>query len=268
MTPTWVIGTFMLVGISFLIAGFLFVQESNKVIEISTQYDGEGTDAKYSSCQINKDVCVRNCLISFKAPADMKAPVFVYYELHNFYQNHRRYVKSRNDAQLMGTVVPNATLQTSCDPKYLSTLTGAVYNPCGLIANSMFNDVYTIDTSTKDFSPLKESGIAWPSDRDNKFKNPPNYGAPGYIWLYETYPEIVNKAKSEDVNSANYNGGGVMNEHFIVWMRTAALSTFRKLYGSITKDVNKGIIYKYMYNWYIYNPNSSFSSLLPLSLSH
>jgi hypothetical protein len=30
----------------------------------------------------------------------MKAPVYVYYELDNFYQNHRRYVKSRSDDQL------------------------------------------------------------------------------------------------------------------------------------------------------------------------
>ena len=32
----------------------------------------------------------------------MKAPVYVYYELDNFYQNHRRYVKSRSDSQLEG----------------------------------------------------------------------------------------------------------------------------------------------------------------------
>ena len=30
----------------------------------------------------------------------MTGPVYVYYELDNFYQNHRRYVKSRMDAQL------------------------------------------------------------------------------------------------------------------------------------------------------------------------
>jgi hypothetical protein len=33
---------------------------------------------------------------------------------------------------------------------------------------------------------------------------------------------------------------GVLNEHFIVWMRTAGLPTFRKLYGKIDKSLKKG----------------------------
>jgi hypothetical protein len=32
----------------------------------------------------------------------MEPPIYVYYQLKNFYQNHRRYVKSRSDDQLRG----------------------------------------------------------------------------------------------------------------------------------------------------------------------
>ena len=48
---------------------------------------------------------------------EIKAPVFVYYQLENFYQNHRRYVKSRSNAQLLGEnlAIGDSSL-TDCDP--------------------------------------------------------------------------------------------------------------------------------------------------------
>ncbi len=47
-------------------------------------------------------------------------------------------------------------------------------------------------------------------------------------YLYETYPNLISPLE------------GVMNEHFIVWMRTAMLPTFRKLYGVINSSFSKG----------------------------
>lgn len=43
------------------------------------------------------------------------APVYVYYQLDNFYQNHRRYVKSRSFSQLQGTYL-TADKLSDCDP--------------------------------------------------------------------------------------------------------------------------------------------------------
>ena len=87
---------------------------------------------------------------------DIEAPIYVYYQLDNFYQNHRKYTKSRSLTQLKGEdlspddlslcepVVYNEDLFAThswggkkLDPK-------AAANPCGLVANSFFNDTYKI----------------------------------------------------------------------------------------------------------------------------
>lgn len=44
------------------------------------------------------------CQVTFDVEEDMKSPVYVYYELRKFYQNHRTYVKSRSHDQLAGGV--------------------------------------------------------------------------------------------------------------------------------------------------------------------
>lgn len=46
----------------------------------------------------------------------MKAPVYVYYELSNFYQNHRKYVKSLSFSQLRGEMVSADELYEDCKP--------------------------------------------------------------------------------------------------------------------------------------------------------
>jgi len=40
----------------------------------------------------------------------------MYYQLDNFYQNHRRYVKSRDFSQLKGDDRLLADISTNCDP--------------------------------------------------------------------------------------------------------------------------------------------------------
>lgn len=151
----------------------------------------------------------------------MKEPIMVYYQLDNFYQNHRRYVKSVNFNQLSGDSLGTGSL-TSCEPivsnkdlGFNLSYTGvtldpdAAANPCGLIARSFFNDTYSISGLTID-----ESDIAWDSDVDNKFGLPSN-------------SETVQWIKTTD-------------EHFIVWMRTAGMPNFRKLWGRVRQDIPKG----------------------------
>lgn len=78
--------------------------------------------------------------------------------------------------------------------------------------------------------PLLRTGIAWESDKKIKFRNPTgilqeafrNYTKPK-AWKYPVW--------MLDTEDASNNG--FLNEDFIVWMRTAALPTFRKLYRRV-----------------------------------
>ena len=46
---------------------------------------------------------------------EIKGPIYVYYQLDNFYQNHRRYVKSRDNEQLAGKYL-KVSEPDNCDP--------------------------------------------------------------------------------------------------------------------------------------------------------
>jgi hypothetical protein len=80
------------------------------------------------------------CQIRFTVPTDFTPPVMLYYRLTNFFQNHRRYVKSVDIQQLQGQNKTVAQLQSDggCNP-LTSAPNGKPYYPCGLIANSLFN---------------------------------------------------------------------------------------------------------------------------------
>lgn len=158
----------------------------------------------------------------------MGAPVLFYYRLTNFYQNHRRYVSSFYSDQLAGKTFSTSSVKASdCTPLETDSDDNPYY-PCGLIANSVFNDTFsplaTVGSSGANYT-MSETGIAWESDKD-LFKNiasdidislirpPPN-------WIVR-YPNNY----TVDNPPPNLN----TDEHFIVWMRTAALPDFSKLY--------------------------------------
>lgn len=46
-----------------------------------------------------------NCTLTFDIPFTMQSPVFFYYELNNFYQNHRLYAASVSKDQLAGNII-------------------------------------------------------------------------------------------------------------------------------------------------------------------
>lgn len=211
---------FIVIGIIFIAFGVALLILSNNIVEVKFQYDGD--------TPITSPASTYN--VPFVITETMKAPVFVYYELDNFYQNHRRYLKSRDSDQLNGQIKTVDQLD-DCDPIITNRDGGftvafdgttalnpdAAANPCGLVAKSLFNDNFGTNlenTGTGTLYDIDETGIAWESDVKNKFKAPPN--AETIQWTDST------------------------NEHFIVWMRTAATPDFRKLWGKINQDLEPG----------------------------
>jgi len=175
---------------------------------------------------------VTQCQLTFDIPSDLPPPVLFYYRLTNFYQNHRRYVKSFDSDQLKGVAVSNGTIQNSaCDPLKLDP-TGKPYYPCGLIANSVFNDTFfnpvlqNVPNSTENsqvYPMNNNSGISWSTDAQlygktkytfDQIAVPPN-------WVTR-YPngQYTADAPPPDLSQ---------DEAFQVWMRTAGLPIFSKL---------------------------------------
>jgi hypothetical protein len=171
-----------------------------------------------------------SCSVTFTLTQDITSPLNLYYQLTNFYQNHRRYVviirrlgskkkmkyyelthnintyhsyvKSRSDDQCGGKyVAPLSTaLQTSCDPdaSWLANVTAPngtnklAYYPCGLIATSFFNDRIDLAGGPTG-SSVDETNIAWPVDLQYKFLNP-NPQATNkwneFLYLWQTYDQM------------------------------------------------------------------------------
>ena len=67
---------------------------------------------------------------------------------------------------------------------------------------------------------MLDTGIAWTTDFENKFVNPEN-GFGGTV-----------RPKNWQINVSDLKGQ-YKNEDLIVWMRTAAFSTFRKFYRRV-----------------------------------
>ena len=183
------------------------------------------------------------CTIQFDIPNDIGPPVLLYYRLTNFYQNHRRYVKSLDTDQLKGNFISNSSISSSaCDPLKLAP-NGKAYYPCGLIANSIFNDTIHsprgVNAGGGD-SPvgytMTSKGIAWDTDatlyKKTNYSNDQVYPPPNWE---KRYPGGYNDDQPiPDLSTY---------EEFQVWMRTAGLPTFSKLALRNDNDIMPAGIY-------------------------
>jgi len=137
-------------------------------------------------------------------------------------------LKSRSDDQLNGDDLSVDQLD-ECDPMFTNADIGVEYsvngskldpeapaNPCGLVARSLFNDTYSLKDPKNGEVAILFDDIAWDSDKNDKFNN-------------------------LDENWESKQWVSHTDEHLIVWMRTAGLPDFRKLWGRIDTDMLPGV---------------------------
>uniref|UniRef100_A0A0F7Z9V4 Cell cycle control protein n=3 Tax=Crotalus TaxID=8728 RepID=A0A0F7Z9V4_CROAD len=241
LTAGTVLPAFFVIGLIFIPIGIGIFVTSNNIREFEIDYTGIDPNSPCNKClNVSWNASPCHCVINFTLDQSFEGNVFMYYGLSNFYQNHRRYVKSRDDSQLNGNNVSLHKPSKECEPYHTSE--NKPIAPCGAIANSMFNDTLTLvrydhNTSKPKTISLLRKGIAWWTDKNVKFRNPTGE-TNNLTILFQGTSKPVNWRKPVYLLDSDQENNGFINEDFIVWMRTAALPTFRKLYRLIEKQDN------------------------------
>ncbi|KPP76869.1 cell cycle control protein 50A-like [Scleropages formosus] len=228
-----VIPGFLLVGLAFIGIGVALFVTSRSIQVLENDYTGTGSSVHCSEC-VNPKTTPCTCQLNFSLSALFQGPVFLYYGLSNYFQNVRGYGVSRDDNQLWGDLSKSPS--SSCAPyQYDQNTTIA---PCGSVANSMFNDTFTLYqlvNATRKTVPLDGKGIAWWTDYNIKFRNPPEVDGSLAAAFNGTVKPVNWPKPVYDLDPTNPANNGFLNQDFLVWMRTAALPDFWKLYRRITE---------------------------------
>ncbi|CAI9169314.1 unnamed protein product [Rangifer tarandus platyrhynchus] len=231
-----ILSGFFATGVFCLGMGVILLLSAKSIREIEINY----TEKCASCAKLREDAtnfdkeC--SCSISFYLPQKMEGNVYLYYKLYGFYQNLYRYILSRSNIQLVGTDVKDVR---NCAP-FKTSDKGLPIAPCGAIANSLFNDtfvlLYNSDSSTQIEVPMMRTATAWWTDKYVKFQNP-TYQNLSHAFegtaKPPNWPKPVYELDEEDPRN-----NGFINDDFIVWMRTAAFPTFKKLHRRLHRIDN------------------------------
>ncbi|KAA6390039.1 MAG: putative cell cycle control protein [Streblomastix strix] len=154
MTPKKVIISFLTMGITFFLVGIILFITNSMLFTVNVQYDLS------DGIQTTK---------TFDVSKTIKAPIFIHYSIHAFYQNHRKFVNYADHHA----------------KDYMFSDTIVLANSQGTLIDIDQTDLLTVyDKKRKDFADLNQSEI--------------------------------------------------------VWMKTATLPTFKKLYGIVRQDMQPG----------------------------
>lgn len=200
----------------------------HKIIDIKPQWKlATNTSSTWDNYPDDRSICQ----IQFQIPDDIGPAVFFFYRLKNFYPNHRRFATSFSEDQLTGKQATVSdikdTVGQNCEPLSVDSKTGKIIYPCGLIANSLFNDTYSdslsaVNGTSGDYA-LSKSGIAWKynSQRYKKTTYDASDIVPPPNWV-KMFPNGYTNDNIPDISKW---------ENFQNWMSPAALTPFSKMFA-------------------------------------
>lgn len=209
----WLLPMYLVISFSLLLVGAIVLGMANNINTYRLRYDDQCSG-------------ITSCTVNFTPDVTLESPN-IYYEIDNFYGNHRNYVKSISYSQLRGNTDSSIKdwdpiTQNSDISSTLTSLDGTVLsqtadvNPCGLRAKYYFTDTYVLSQSGTPID-IDDTKISHSVDRNSKFERPDNYRS--IQW--------------KDVE----------DEHFMVWFQPDTFPNFIKLWGRIDSDLKKDTTY-------------------------
>ncbi|XP_026151325.1 transmembrane protein 30C [Mastacembelus armatus] len=236
LTANTVLPFFYFMALTCMLLGVWLLLTVQSTQEIRMDYTEAGTCnicfEKRKNVSNAAESC--SCKVVFPIEKPLKGDVFFYYSLQNFHQNLRRYMSSRDDGQLVGRKNHLTHPSSYCEP-FTKDQNGLPVAPCGAVANSIFNDSFTLTYYGSSGLPVKvpllRNGITWYTDKNVKFRNPKidNWTLP-QVFEGTAKPLYWQKPVYE-LDPLNLNNNGFINDDLIIWMRAAAFPNFKKLYG-------------------------------------
>lgn len=204
---------YLVFSIVMIPLGIVILQKSNEIWEFKQRYDN------IEECENTK-----KCTLSFEISKKVKSPIYIYYNIKGFYQNHRRFGisiisdqiegKKNADTENCDNLTTNKEMEKkiSFTGKKLAEEETAI--PCGIAAKLFFNDNFVLQKKNENGNleiQIEDEKIAWESD--------------------------VERFGNVDVDKQWID---MTKERFINWMRIAPFENFIKTWGVINQDLEIG----------------------------
>jgi phospholipid-transporting ATPase len=225
----------VIAGIILVILGGVCLNQAADVQSVTVNYMGVGCPwASFSTACPDLDPIEEGQKKAITVDLSaMNDDILVAYVVGPFFQNHHDYLESEVIQELQGMKSFDA-LEAKRERKCVESTRRSGNTeivPCGLKANSVFNDTFTFSIGGEPFTIQETPGeIAWESDI-NRYHLQEDYGPAG--------KEIQ---KLTDIYEANVIDPerGVKTPRFVTWMRPAALDHVINRLGWIRRGDIKG----------------------------